>query len=190
MKSLKTIIILSVILSGCVSDPIARPDGFMRIGMPEKTYSPFQVEGCPFSSSLNSSAKILYKDSANCWIDIVYPTLLSTIQLTYKPVENNLQELFLDAQKLAYKHTVKATGMREQVFAYDSSRVYGMYYEMSGASATTTQFYATDSTQHFIRGVLYHYSTPNPDSLAPVTSFMRQEMLEFISNLSWNSEQS
>ena len=41
--------------------------------------------------------------------------------------------------------------MREQVFAYDSSRVYGMYYEMSGASATTTQFYATDSTQHFLR---------------------------------------
>ena len=61
----------------------------------------------------------------------------------------------MDAQKLAYKHTVKATGMREQVFAYDSSRVYGMYYEMSGASATTTQFYATDSTQHFLRGVLY-----------------------------------
>ena len=61
MKSLKTIIILSVMLSGCVSDPIARPDGFMRIGMPEKTYSPFQVEGCPFSSYLNSSAKILIR---------------------------------------------------------------------------------------------------------------------------------
>ena len=91
MKSLKTIIILSIVVSGCVSNPVARPNGFMRIGMPEKTYSPIQVEGCPFSSSLNSSAKILYKDSANCWIDIVYPTLLSTIQLTYKPVENNLQ---------------------------------------------------------------------------------------------------
>ena len=40
--------------------------------------------------------------------------------------------------------------MREQVFAYDSSRVYGMYYEMSGASKRyTTQFYATDSTNHF-----------------------------------------
>ena len=115
MKSLKTIIILSIVVSGCVSNPVARPNGFMRIGMPEKTYSPIQMEGCPFSSSLNSSAKILYKDSANCWIDIVYPTLLSTIQLTYKPVENNLQELFMDAQKLAYKHTVKATGMREQV---------------------------------------------------------------------------
>ena len=58
----------SSIVSQCVSNPVARPNGFMRIGMPEKTYSPMQVEG---SSSLNSSAKILYKDSANCWIDIV-----------------------------------------------------------------------------------------------------------------------
>ena len=190
MKGLKIIIILCILVSACVSDPAARPNGFMRIGMPDKTYSPFQAHHCPFTSSLNSSAKIIYKDSAACWIDIVYPTLLSTIQLTYKPVENNLKELFLDAQKLAYKHTVKATGMREQIFEYDNSRVYGMYYEFSGASATTTQFYATDSTQHFLRGVLYHYSTPNPDSLAPVTSFMREEMVELISNLYWADEQS
>jgi gliding motility-associated lipoprotein GldD len=188
MKSFKIIVLLAVFISSCASDPTARPNGFLRIGMPQKNYIPLPVQGCQFSSTLNSSAKIIYKDSANCWIDIVYPTILSTIQLTYKPVEDNLQELFLDAQKLAYKHTVKATGMREQIFSYDSARVFGMYYEMSGASATTTQFYATDSSHHFLRGVLYHYSTPNPDSLAPVTSFMRGEMQEFISNLYWTNE--
>ena len=40
MKSLKTIIILSIVVSGCVSNPVARPNGFMRIGMPEKDLQP------------------------------------------------------------------------------------------------------------------------------------------------------
>lgn len=175
-----------IAFASCGSDPVARPNGYMRIGLPEKAYTPLTLEGCSFQSSMNEAAKVLYKDSANCWIDIVYPSIRSTIQLTYKPVNDNLEALFIDAQKLAYKHTVKASGMREQLFTYDSSKVYGMYYEMSGASAATTQFYATDSVNHFLRGVLYHYSAPNPDSLAPVTTFMREEMLEFIANLSWN----
>lgn len=185
----KFVLFISLIaLASCDSDPIARPNGYMRIGLPEKAYTPLTLVGCSFQSSMNKEARVIYKDSANCWIDIVYPSIRSTIQLTYKPVEGDLEALFIDAQKLAYKHTVKASGMREQLFTYDSARVYGMYYEMSGASAATTQFYATDSTNHFLRGVLYHYSAPNPDSLAPVTEFMREEMLELIANLSWNEQ--
>lgn len=175
-----------IALASCGTDPVARPNGFMRIGLPTKSYIGLQLDGCSFKSTRNDAARIVYKDSSNCWVDVVYPSIRSTVQLTYKPVENNLQDLVIDAQKLAYKHTVKASGMREQFFAYDEAKVYGMYYEMSGASAATTQFYATDSANHFLRGVLYHYSAPNPDSLAPVTEFMREEMLELISNLSWN----
>lgn len=118
----------------------------------------------------------------------MYPTILSTVQLTYKPVaEGNLETLVRDAQQLAYKHTVKASGMREQFFSYPEKKVYGLYYELSGASATTTQFYATDSTNHFLRGVLYHYSTPNADSLAPVTAYMQEEVLRMISTLNWSN---
>ena len=78
--------------------------------------------------------------------------------------------------------------MRERFFSYPEKKVYGMYYEMSGASATTTQFYATDSAHHFLRGVLYHYSAPNPDSLAPVTNFMREEIQTLISTVHWNEQ--
>lgn len=179
----------ALVFISCSNDPVARPQGYMRIDLPKQdSLVAMAPENCGFQALRNNRAVWRYKDSANCYIDLVYPTILSTIQLTYKQVEGNLEELVVDAQKLAYKHTVKATGMREQFFSYDQKRVFGMYYEMSGASASTTQFYATDSTDHFIRGVLYHYSAPNPDSLAPVTAFMREEMLEFISTLEWNYE--
>ena len=149
---------------------------------------------------VNSAARTMVKDvlidpentenarAGEFWLDIVYPTILSTVQLTYKPVaEGNLETLVRDAQQLAYKHTVKASGMREQFFSYPEKKVYGLYYELSGASATTTQFYATDSSNHFLRGVLYHYSTPNADSLAPVTAYMQEEVLRMISTLNWSN---
>jgi len=189
MKRIAFILLLLALISGCSSDPVARPIGYMRIGLPDTARVAFTNELCSFSMELNDASNVRYKDSANCWIDIVYPSIMSTIQLTYKPVEENLEDLVRDAQKLAYKHTVKASGMREQFFTYDQRNVHGLYYEMSGASATTTQFYATDSTHHFIRGVLYHYSAPNPDSLAPVTQFMREEMLHMISTLDWNEQE-
>jgi gliding motility-associated lipoprotein GldD len=171
----------------------------MRIGLPStEAYAPLN-EDAPFGLSINAEAKVIVKEvlteegteqarEGEYWLDIVYPSILSTVQFTYKPVDNNLEALVRDAQQLAYKHTVKASGMREQFFEYKEKKVYGLYYELSGASATTTQFYATDSTEHFLRGVLYHYSPPNADSLAPVTQFMREEILQMISTLNWTHE--
>jgi gliding motility-associated lipoprotein GldD len=182
----------------CNEAPTARPVAFMRIGLPSTdNYAPLK-ESAPFGLDINAEAKVIVKDvlaeegneevrEGEYWLDVVYPSILSTVQFTYKPVDNNLEALVRDAQQLAYKHTVKASGMREQFFEYKDKKVYGLYYELSGASATTTQFYATDSTQHFLRGVLYHYSAPNADSLAPVTEFMQAEILEMISSLHWNN---
>ena len=189
MNKIASFALFLILCSACTSDPVARPNGYMRIGLPDTSRVLFSGESCSFSTEVNGEATVRYKDSANCWIDIVYPSIRSTIQLTYKPVEENLDDLVRDAQKLAYEHTVKASGMREQFFSYSERGIYGLYYEMSGASAATTQFYATDSTNHFIRGVLYHYSAPNPDSLAPVTQFMREEMLHMISTLDWNDQE-
>jgi len=197
MKVSPYILLALLFFTSCDEGPVARPDGFMRIGLPStETYEPLS-EAAPFGLDINAEAKVIVKEvlteegteearKGEYWLDIVYPTILSTVQLTYKPVHDNMDNLVRDAQQLAYKHTVKASGMREQFFAYPEKKVYGLYYELSGASATTTQFYATDSTNHFLRGVLYHYSTPNADSLAPVTAFMQEEILRMISTMNWS----
>ena len=194
----KLLLVFPLLWLSCSEAPTARPDAFMRIGLPSTdNYAPLK-ESAPFGLDINAEAEVIVKDvlaeegneevrEGEYWLDVVYPTVLSTVQFTYKPVDNNLEALVRDAQQLAYKHTVKASGMREQFFEYKDKKVYGLYYELSGASATTTQFYATDSTQHFLRGVLYHYSAPNADSLAPVTQFMQAEILEMISSLQWDN---
>ncbi|MGD2003776.1 MAG: hypothetical protein PVK00_03190 [Flavobacteriales bacterium] len=194
----KLLLVFPLLWLSCSEAPTARPDAFMRIGLPSTDNYARLNESAPFGLDVNAEAEVIVKDvlaeegneevrEGEYWLDVVYPSILSTVQFTYKPVDNNLEALVRDAQQLAYKHTVKASGMREQFFEYKDKKVYGLYYELSGASATTTQFYATDSTQHFLRGVLYHYSAPNADSLAPVTQFMQAEILEMISSLHWNN---
>jgi hypothetical protein len=49
------------------------------------------------------------------------------------------------------------------------------------------QFFVTDSTNHFLRGVLYYYASPNADSLKPVNEFMLGEMQHLMESLRWQN---
>jgi gliding motility-associated lipoprotein GldD len=45
-----------------------------------------------------------------------------------------------------------------------------MFYQVDGNAATNSQFYATDSTKHFLTAV-YFYAKPNFDSIMPAASY-------------------
>ena len=44
-------------------------------------------------------------------------------------------------------------------------------YDLKGNTASSLQFFVTDSTRNFLRGSLYFNAEPNKDSLAPVMDF-------------------
>jgi gliding motility-associated lipoprotein GldD len=83
----------------------------------------------------------------------------ATIYLTYKPVNNNINVLLRDAQKLTYEHVIKADDILEQPYLNPLKKVYGMFYQVDGNAATNSQFYATDSTKHFVTGSVYFMQT-------------------------------
>ena len=85
----------------------------------------------------------------------------ATIYLTYKPVNNNINKLLRDAQKLTYEHVIKADDILEQPYINSTNKVYGMFYQVDGNAATNSQFYVTDSTQTFCRQAPF-ISTQNP----------------------------
>ena len=47
------------------------------------------------------------------------------------------------------------------------------------------QFYATDSTKHFITGSIYFYAKPNFDSVMPASSYVRNDMQRLMETLKW-----
>jgi len=177
---------LLFILAACTQNYQPKPTGYMRIGLPQRLYSTLN-SSCPYNFQINNAAQWVQKN--DCWANIHYPDLRADIQLTYKHVTSpdELDKILNDAQDLAYKHSVKAEGIGEKLYINDEQNVYGIFYLVAGNAASSAQFYMTDSTNHFLRGVLYFYSQPNADSLKPAALFMQSEMVHLVETLQWKN---
>ena len=176
------LIALALTVFGCKDDPIPRPTGYLRLDYPEAEYAHFENQ-CPFTFDMNSNAVITQK--GNCVFEINYPKMKATVYLSYKPVNNNINLLLRDAQRLTYKHVVKADDIKEQPYLNFDKKVYGMFYDVGGNAATNTQFYVTDSTKHFVAGSVYFYSKPNFDSIMPAVSYLKNDVQNLMQSLRW-----
>jgi len=177
-----TTIFLLLIVCSCKDEILPKPSGFLRLDYPEAKYVNFQ-NPCPFSFEMNENAVI--KGEKECGFAITYPKMKATIYLTYKPVNNNIDKLLRDAQKLTYEHVIKADDILEQPYLNPENKVYGMFYQVNGNAATNSQFYVTDSTKHFITGSVYFYAKPNFDSIMPAASYIKNDMQRLMETLKW-----
>lgn len=186
-KSRWIFLLLPLLVVSCADNDnyTPKPRGYFRIDLPERDYEQLETD-CPYSFEINTSAE--FNQQPNCWGTLSYPGLDAQVQLTYKDVkENKLEDLLQEGSKLAYKHVVKADGIRERLFTDAQSDVHGILYQIQGEAATSTQFYMTDSTDHYLRGVLYFYAEPNVDSLKPANEFMYGEIIHLIETLEWQN---
>ncbi len=182
MKYLFVIFGFMLLVTSCGEDVIVKPKAMLHLQYPEPVYRTIEL-GCPFSFDLNAHSNVTKRD--NCWINLVYPNMKATIHLTYRKVENNLDSLLYDAQKLTFDHTIKASAIYEQPRVDSISDVYGMLYMIDGNAATSTQFYVTDSVKHFITGSLYFKSKPNFDSILPAISYIREDIRVIMESIQW-----
>lgn len=183
-KQLTILIPLTVLFSvfSCKDEVLPKPSSYLRLDYPEAKYVNFENQ-CPFAFEMNSEAII--KGEKNCEFTILYPKMKATIYLTYKPVNNDIEKLLRDAQKLTYEHVIKADDILEQPYLNPSKKVYGMFYQVDGNAATNSQFYVTDSIKHFVTGSVYFYAKPNFDSIMPAASYIRNDMQRLMETLKW-----
>ena len=121
-------------------------------------------------------------------LNIVFPAQNGKVYFSYKKIKDNLSSLIEDSRTFAYKHTIKADAIKERVFQNEEDNVYGIMYEIEGNTASAVQFFVTDSVRHFIRGSLYFDAHPNKDSLAPLVSFIKEDVLVLMESIKWNNK--
>ena len=92
-----------------------------------------------------------------------------------------------DSRKLAFKHTVKATGIDEGTIKIPRNNVYGIFYSIEGNTASSSQFILTDSTKNFLRGALYFNEKPQEDSIQPIVNFIKTDIDRMIKTLKWHN---
>lgn len=184
--------LLTILFSHCDDEDIAyspKPRGYLRIEFPEKKYKKIETN-CPFDFEIPAYSQMKLnagKKAEPCWYNVVFPGLKATLHLSYKPVSNNLATYLDDAHEIANKHQIKATGLDEIAVIRDSARVYGLVFDIAGNTASSVQFYLTDSTKHFLRGSLYFNAVPNADSLKIVVDFLKKDILHLINTAKWKN---
>lgn len=181
-------VLFSLFIYSCGDDPLPKPEAFLRLDYPQPVYHEVKSQ-LPFSFEKNTiSAPVdSIKQVGNLkGIDIKYPGLKATIYLTYKGVtKDNLKSLLRDAQNLTQKHTIKADEISSTIFENEEARVYGMLYEVGGDAASQSQFYVTDSLNHFLSGSLYFYAKPNYDSIYPASEYLKADIKHLMESIKW-----
>ena len=174
---------LAFLSIACKEDQLPKPSGMLALNYPTTEYSLFKPENCPYSFQKNEAGSVQFEK--DCSVVINYPKLNGALYLTYRPVENNIEQLLNDAQKLTYEHVIKADNIIEEKYANDIHDVYGMFYDVSGNAASQSQFYVTDSTAHFITGSIYFNAKPNYDSIYPAAAYLKNDIRHLMESLKW-----
>lgn len=183
---MRRIIILLFFLGfiSCKEETLPKPKAYLDLSYDREPYKKLSLQR-PYVFEVPSNAIII--DQKNNWLKIKYPQQKASIDITYRPVENNLKELLIEAQRLVFEHTVKADEISSNDYVNFERKVFGSVYEITGNAASQIQFHVTDSVHNFIKGALYFKSRPNYDSVLPAVYFIKQDILNLMETLEWKN---
>ncbi len=169
----------------CGGEVIPKPEGMLRLSYPIPKYQEIELP-CSYSFEKNEFSELKKaRRNRKCWYNLEYREMNATLYLSYYKIQDNLDSLLRDAQNLTQEHFIKADGIKPNEYANPESNVYGMIYMVSGDAASPSQFYATDSVNHFIVGSVYFKVKPNYDSILPAADYLRNDIRHLMESLRW-----
>lgn len=187
------VLISLLALSACTEGSYTpKPKGYFRIHFPEKKYRNYSGV-CAFTFDYPTYAVLQSDESADarpCWYNLNFPQFNGRLHLTYYDIDSKqeFENLVEDSRTFAFKHTVKAQAIDQKIINYPDKKVYGLYFSIEGNTASSVQFYLTDSTRHYFRGALYFYERPHYDSIQPVINFLKKDIDKMIEGFNWKNQ--
>jgi gliding motility-associated lipoprotein GldD len=169
-------------MQSCKEEPVPKPRAQLRLEYEDPEYKTIDTN-CPFRFLQSNATKAVVNDK--CWVNLEYPELRASINMTYRPVQGNLEELLREAEKLTFNHSIKADGISSRPYANKDHKVYGSVFEVTGNAASPVQFHVTDSLRHFITGAVYFDVQPNYDSIRPAIQHIEKDIVKLIESLEW-----
>ena len=202
-KKIVPLLLVAIAMVSCGRATAPKPYGYYRITVPDTAYIPFEdyplstfnipygvsrsqeLSTYPYTFALSQNAQVQPRADEPYWINIYYPALDATIHCSYKSVQHNLRELTNDALEFVYRNASFASAIPEREYSHPEAQVYGVLFDLEGNTASSCQFFITDSTHHFFRASVYCNCPPNADSLAPVYNYLRKDVIRMVETFEW-----
>ena len=183
-------VLMATFLISCEEDDIwiPKPTGYLRKNFPEKKPIVYHDTNCPFTFELVDYAKIVNaKGGAGCHKDIFFEDFGFELNLGYAKIDStaNLFHLTEYVQKKIAEHTQIARGIQPTKYENDSLKTYGMLYRLDGDVALNGIFFLTDSTDHFVSGLMSFDVAPNYDSLQPSLDYLFEDIDNMLKSFRW-----
>ena len=177
--------LIFIIILSCEKNYQPKPRGLNQINIPNPIYKILEVPG-KFQFEKNAIASHnINKDKG--WLNLNYEKYNCEILITTKKFKSikKLNSLTEEAYKLISKHKIKASSINETNVRTKDDK-YAVLFELKGEVPTPFQFITTDSNQNFMRAALYFKDPIRGDSLLPVVSYLKRDMLHVLNTLSWD----
>lgn len=187
-RVLSVALFLYLLIGSSCTDYTPKPRGYFRIEPPAACYQVLSLDSLPYSFNVSQLATVELPEagSPEGWINLFYPSLGVKIYCSYLPVTPaTLPVAESESRSLVSRQIKTANEVKVQEYSNSEERVYGSLFLLGGEAASPVQFMLTDSISNFFRGALYYDCVPNADSLAPVTDYLRKDIIELIQSFSW-----
>ncbi len=186
-------VLLLVLLPSCSETEevyVPRPRGYHRIELPTRRYILFDSAGFPYKMQRPAFCQIVRDSSygAKPWfIHLSYPGYMAVLHISHQNPRSNrdtLAKFFNTSLRLTGKHEYFATAITE--YTYKTPKGFtAVISEIEGDVPSQFQYFVTDSTQNFFRVALYFPENRKNDSLSPIISYVKQDMLEILNTVEW-----
>ena len=173
--------LLFLFLFSCNNDYTPKPRAYFKLDLPKKEFLIFENDDFLFSFPSYAKVEI---DKKSHFLNVNFTKFSGKLHTTFVELDNNLLDHIEQSRSLAYKHNNQADIISEQVYIDQKNNVYGMLYDYEGVTATSTQFYLTDSLENFFRGSLY-FNTEINDSIIPINNFIKNDIRFLIESFRW-----
>lgn len=182
MRPLYLYIISLLLTLGC-TEYTPKPRGYFRIEPLQAKYEVYEASGMPCAFWVSNQAKV---EETRGGLQIAYPALQATLYCTYIPTRaDKLADDIRESRSLVARQAERAEKISERAYENPEAGVYGLLFLIEGETAAPVQFALTDSVARFFRGALYYGCEINPDSLQPVTDYLRKDVEAMIESFRW-----
>jgi gliding motility-associated lipoprotein GldD len=191
----KLVYILIFLFYSCDSVELPKPNAYLRLDFPSPIYKKVNFEANGTTVELNTAStsftKIKNMTISNSLISksISYPLINAEIKLEYynlngKHKLNDMLKNLNDFTSIHLKKSLKPPKIQE--FINPNTKVYASIINIKGEVTSPYQFYATDSVNNLIIGILSLKSKTKYDSVLPALDYLKKDIYHLIESIKWN----